>query len=264
MPAEVMALLLLKFLNMPELESTMPIRPVDLPAAPSSIWPLTVVLILAGCAASVPIHSMSAAGHAAAADREEASAADHAGKSTAGIEHCGVPLVWGLENVCWASRVNPTAAHLREAAQHRELAAAHRAASTALRDAEARACSGISEEDRDVSPFAHREDIEGVEPLSMPLSAKSGGFRAQGAAVRFRAVPGMTPEWLQRLVDCHLARNASMGHAMPEMSGCPLAVQGVTATVTSTGRGFAIQIRSDGAATALEIRRRAEALLPRQ
>jgi hypothetical protein len=70
----------------------------------------------------------------------------------------------------------------------------------------------------------------------------------------------MTAEWLQHVVDCHVARNASMGYAMPEMSDCPLMLKNATATVTSTGNGFAVTIRSDDMDTVREIRRRAEAL----
>ena len=45
---------------------------------------------------------------------------------------------------------------------------------------------------------------------------------------------------------------------MPEMNDCPLSLRGVTATVTSTGRGFAIEVRSEDVGTATEIKRRAE------
>jgi hypothetical protein len=49
----------------------------------------------------------------------------------------------------------------------------------------------------------------------------------------------MTAEWLQRLTDCHIARNAALGHVAPAMPDCPLVPMGVTARVTSTGGGFA-------------------------
>ncbi len=144
------------------------------------------------------------------------------------------------------------------------MAADHRAASQALRDAEANACVGIPEGDRDESPFQHREDIESVSPIFVPLSAKTGGQRLVGATVRFRAVPGMTAEWLQRIVDCHMARNAAMGYEMPEMGECPLMIKGATATVISIGNGFAVSVRSDDVDAASAIRQRAQALVSRQ
>jgi hypothetical protein len=88
-------------------------------------------------------------------------------------------------------------------AEARRRAADHRAASQALRSAEASACAGLSERDRDESPFAHREDIASVTPLNEPdpgIAAGPGyesgpvrGGREQlaGAIVTFRALPGM-------------------------------------------------------------------------
>ena len=68
--------------------------------------------------------------------------------------------------------------------------------------------------------------------------------KTNGADIVFRAVPGMTPEWLQRIVDCHLARAAAVGHDMPEMSYCALMLKNVTGQVTSTGNGFAVAVTS--------------------
>jgi hypothetical protein len=81
------------------------------------------------------------------------------------------------------------------------MAADHRAASQALRDAEARACVGISDDDRDMSPVMHRDDIASVEPLNVALgSEKAQIARMEGAVLAFRAAPEMTAEWLHRIV----------------------------------------------------------------
>ena len=157
---------------------------------------------------------------------------------------------------------NPTAQHLEEARQHQKMAADHRAASQALRDAEATACVGISEEDRDTSPFEHREDIASVEPLTVgTTTGKTQYARTVGVRITFLARPGMTAQWLQRLVDCHLARNAALGHDVPEMPTCPLVPKGVTAKVTATDTGFAVAVQSDDTDTIAEIQRRARLLL---
>ena len=209
---------------------------------------------LAGCASTPGARpeDNSVAGHEASARQEESVSTDCKNQT---------PPPGG---VCWSSPLHPDADEVvKQTEMHRKMAADHRAASSTLRDAEARACAGIPERDRDESPFAHRQDIEGVEPLFVPLSGRSGGQRAVGAAVRFRALPGMTAEWLQRVAECHLARNAAMGYAMPEMSYCPLMLRNVKVQVTSTGAAFAVAIRSDDVDTANEIRRRAEALTAR-
>jgi hypothetical protein len=47
------------------------------------------------------------------------------------------------------------------------------------------------------------------------------------AIVMFRARPSMTAEWLQRVVDCHPARNAALGHVVLDLPDCPLVPKGV-------------------------------------
>lgn len=206
-------------------------------------------------------HDMGAAQHEVMAANEETTAEHHAAQydpdASVKRERCN-------RGACWTSITNPTAEHLDLAKRHRKMAADHRAASQALRDAEARACGGISDDDRDESPFAHREDITKVEPLTeATISGKSQMTRTVGAVITFRALPGMTAQWLQRVVDCHVARNAALGHDVPEMSYCPLVAKDVTAKVTGTDIGFAVAIRSDDAATATETLKRARALVAR-
>lgn len=162
----------------------------------------------------------------------------------------------------WTSIVTPTEDSVRAAEEHRRQAADHRAASASLREAEGRACTGISQSNRDMSPFEHVDDITNVAPLMEPTGDESGGQRMVGATVTFRAVPGMTAEWVQREVNCHIARNASLGNVVPEMPNCPLVPKSVQARVTSTGNGFAVSIRSDKESTAQEILARAKRLHP--
>ena len=85
-------------------------------------------------------------------------------------------------------------------------------------------------------------------------------MKVVGSTVVFRALPGMTAEWLQRVVDCHVARSAAAGFDMPEMSFCPLELKDVKATVASTGDGFAVNVSSENPATVAEIQKRAQAL----
>lgn len=223
---------------------------------------IILISFAVACSSSTPgarPHDMSAARHERSA-REHDSAADaHAGqydpKARVGASRCSSRL----PPICWTSVEDPTAAHLRTAEEHRRYAADHRAASAALRGAEAGACIGISPADRDTSPFDRIEDIAGVEPLTEAISQTKGSIqqRAVGAIVTFRARPGMTAEWLQRVVDCHLARNAALGHVVPEMPNCPLVPKGAAARVTSTANGFAVAIRTDDLTVAREVLDRA-------
>ncbi len=79
----------------------------------------------------------------------------------------------------------------------------------------------------------------------------------------FRAVPGMSAEWLQRAVDCHIARNVALGHNVPEMKYCPLVPNGVSAKVTQTPGGFAVAITSSDTDAVPDVVQRGQALLRR-
>ena len=244
------------------------------------VLPVGAVAFVIACATATPganPHDMSAAAHEGEGETHGALAQQHAGqyRPDAGVERLrctpsgGRPGPYGsavlAEPICWTSVDNPTAAHLDEAEKHRRHAADHRAASAALREAEARACGGVSEADRDMSPFEHREDIVRVAPLALPEAdarARTPAERLLGAVVKFRAVPGLTAEWLQRIVDCHLARNAALGHVVPEMPDCPLVPRGVAARVLPAADGFAVEVRASDPAGAREALARAQRLTP--
>jgi hypothetical protein len=103
------------------------------------------------------------------------------------------------------------------------------------------------------SPF---ENITSVTPYKVTrTNLRRSSTRLEGAVVNVPAQPGLTREWLQRQVS-----SAPVGD---EQSRCPLAVDGSTARVTSTGDGFAITVSSPDRDGAKEILRRAQAL-PRQ
>jgi hypothetical protein len=224
-------------------------------------------LALVGCASTPGARpqDMSAAQHEQSAAAHEAEANPHAAQydpnARAATTKCRGGK--GVNEPCWTSTSNPTKEHLEDAEKHKKMAADHRAAAQALRDAEAKACAGISDADRDVSPFDHKEDITGVAPLTdVAHHGKHEGSNTVGATVTFRAVPGLTAEWFQRIVECHVARNNALGNNVPEMAYCPLVPKGVTAKVTSAGNGFSVDIRSDDPETAKEVLRRAQALKP--
>lgn len=209
---------------------------------------------------------MSTTGHVAAAGDEDREATEHAREaddSAGHYEACTSPETGApLTVICWTDAQQTSAEHTAAMQEHRRLAAAHRAAAEALRDAEASACAGLSEDDRDASPFEHREDIAGVTELAEEVRlGHQVTHHLVGATIRFRAVRGLTREWLGRLVECHLARNASVGHDVPEMPDCPLVPRGVTARVSSTDAGFAVEVRADTDEGAAEVLRRAQALV---
>jgi hypothetical protein len=229
---------------------------------------VTMTLIACASTPGAKPHDMSAAQHEAMAKEAEQASTIHTTQydpsAAKSVERCGSGGAHTtLAGPCWTSTVNPTAEHQRIADEYKKAAADHRAASQVLRDAEARACAGIDDSDRDTSPFAHREDVVAVETLTEASGLKANAKTIEGAVVTFRAVPGLTQQWLQREIDCHIARNAAMGHDAPEMASCPLQPKGIRAEVTATRDGFAVAIRASDPATASEVVRRAEALRAR-
>ncbi len=158
---------------------------------------------------------------------------------------------------CWTSSATITP----EFSRYHKVAKEHREAAQALRDAEAAACSDISEHDRDVSPFAHDAEVVDARRLVGLEPSGDGTAPLRGASVIVRAVPGLTKEYLERDIGCHMARNASMGFAMPEMAFDPLAVKGATTTVIPIDGGFRIDIVADDPVAIAEIARRADALV---
>jgi hypothetical protein len=226
---------------------------------------ISATALLVACASTPGArpHDMSAEQHEAAAAAEESRAGQHHAQfdpeASERETRCIGPHP--SSQPCWSSLKNSTEGHRKEAEEHARAAADHRAGSQALKDAEARACVGVPAMDRDMSPFDHREDIASVKPLEEPTTLPKGSKSVVGAVVTFRAVPGMTAQWFQRVVDCHLARNAALGHVVPEMPYCPLVPRGVTASVSSTADGFAVAIRGSDADTAEEVLRRSNALL---
>jgi hypothetical protein len=108
------------------------------------------------------------------------------------------------------------------------------------------------------SPLSHPEYVTDVTPYRVITIDKRRQTELQGATVRIAAVPGVTTEWLQRLVDESRSRSEGENSAWD-----PLALDRTTAEVRPSGDGFAIVIRSSDRDTAKEVLRRADALVMR-
>ena len=231
------------------------------------IHALSVVTGVAACATTqgTSPYDMTAEEHLAASAREDEAAFSHRAQYDPDAwqkRDCSGIVRGERLQPCWRSLANPTAWHLEEERWHRELAARHQAASQFLRDAEASACGGVSEADRDMSPFAHREDVEKVEAIvDLRAPGDANENRVLGATIFFRPGPGLTAERLQRIVDCHLARYRAGGQVSPGAAFCPLALPEVRALVRSLETGLAVAISSTDPGTGREIMRRARSLL---
>lgn len=202
---------------------------------------------------------MSAARHRQQASMEERAAAEHereAQRISSQTPSCGSaptsqPDGASVDDICWSARREAAQQQEYDAAQHRRHASEHRAAAAALEEAETTACQGLSEPDRVLSPFYHWRDIKFVNP------------RPDGATIVFAEVPGLTRDSLQRLVDCHMARNAALGYDVPQAYYSPIALKGVDqAVVSETSQGLAVTITSSDHTIAQAISARSRNLLP--
>jgi hypothetical protein len=120
-------------------------------------------------------------------------------------------------------------------------AAAHIEAANRLRYDEQVACEGVSDGERASGPFARPggvTDVEvvrdrGVFPKAPPVPV--------GVAVYLRAEPGLTQQWLGRVIECHRAHIALAGHSGQRS---PLAVPDAVVAVSTTFEGFRVTVTS--------------------
>lgn len=205
---------------------------------------------------SAAAHDVEAEAHQRAAAQQEVLAAPtHTEVETRCVGKAAV------SGICWTSTRVVTDEHKRIADEHRRIAAEHRAASATLRDAEAKSCTGVDPSDRDLSPFLHREDVARVDPMyTLATIDKSHAANLVGATIEFRDLPGLTRERLQHVIDCHLARNAALGHPAT-MPDCPLMPRGVHAQVDTAEGHLVVSIKADDQAGANEVYARASRLV---
>jgi hypothetical protein len=177
------------------------------------------------------------------------------------------PISWfclSLTLWCCAGSGLTAVEHERAAAAARTAheAERHRERARELRAHELQVCGGVPDEERDLGPFAHADRIERVEPLLERAIAKGPPTVPVGAIVYLRAAPGLTVEWLERIIDCHLAHHAVVGTTPVVHGACPLlADESPDISVRGTAGGFAVMVKSS-ALHGDEVLRCARALQP--
>jgi hypothetical protein len=132
-------------------------------------------------------------------------------------------------------------------------------AAKALRDAEVSACIEVPDADRDGGPFAHRDLIQYVEEVRDRLYPKQMA-QTFGIAVYVRATPGITEQWLGRVIKCHQAHLAVAGSS--DNAADPLVRADVRIKIDSTPEGFRVAITSPDLDVARDLVARGNALFP--
>jgi hypothetical protein len=119
----------------------------------------------------------------------------------------------------------------------------------------AAACEGVADDESRKGLFPYREDIERVEPYKVEVSSKEPA-RLAGATLYLRAEPGVTAEWLERVLACHLSHRIPC----PDGDRCPLEVGPLRVDARSAGPTFVVDVRARDPEAARETLRRARAL----
>jgi hypothetical protein len=122
-------------------------------------------------------------------------------------------------------------------------------------------CALIPEAEQNVCPLQHTA-VLATRELKAPIDAKGYVFAPTGAVVYMVAAPGLTQEWLGHLVECYQAKVAMAGNALQARESCPLAEPEASYSVSSTGDGFAVSVRSPDDDAAKRIIEASERLAP--
>jgi hypothetical protein len=100
------------------------------------------------------------------------------------------------------------------------------------------------DDDKQLASVLSGEAVAGVRPLYSNVEASKSGLQAElrGARLSVRALPGVTPEWLDRALECHGAK-AMLGHVTPPAND-PFFVPNafVDVDVFSEKDGFEVQV----------------------
>ena len=192
---------------------------------------LALLSLLAGCSASSGARALSAAELNASADAQEAR----------------------------ASRVSAA-----EAATLRESAAAQRSAARAIEERAQSMCAGVPEDERQrPSPF-RAASLEGTRPLLAERRLiKTTIQELRGAELFVRPTPGLTKQWIARIVRCHLAWLDTVGPSASDWFEDPLKVGVPEIHVDETETDFVVVIRGQDKTEGEEILRRARLLAER-
>ena len=155
---------------------------------------------------------------------------------------------------CW-DVAEESAEHQRYlAAREDRIARTERRAATAMVEAELAACRGMSEREREHSPFAHRKEIAAVIP-----HRESGVIR--GVRIVFTPVPGLTESWMRQAIACHRARFERTGEPAGYLPDDPTLVAGSITTVDMRSGRLEVLIETSDATSTRIVLDRARALV---
>ena len=114
---------------------------------------------------------------------------------------------------------------------------------------ELHSCHGIPEREREHSAFTHKHAIASVSP------------RKGGVLIAFKQTAGLTAQWMERDIQCHQARFATLGQPASYLPDDPTLVPGAHVTVTERDHRIEVLIETPDADSAQLALQRAQDLL---
>lgn len=121
----------------------------------------------------------------------------------------------------------------------------------------ANACAGLPESERLRPVLESSGDVISYRPIT-ELVGKQRRIVPRGVELLVPARPNVNAPYLERLARCDAARYAAMGGA--STTEAPLAVEGLSITVSNLGAGYQVRLTSREPSAAREVLRRIERL----
>jgi hypothetical protein len=123
-------------------------------------------------------------------------------------------------------------------------------------------CAGIPDSERDHPSALQPPELEAVRSaMGERRLIKLTVPELRGAELLVRPNPGVSKQWLTRVVRCHVAYHDIAGPRLQESSPDPLVVDGSEITVDDTDTSFVIRIKGANKAEGQEILARAQRLV---
>jgi hypothetical protein len=131
-------------------------------------------------------------------------------------------------------------------------------------DEVASACAGVPDVERDHPSMLQPPELEGVrQSLGEQRYIKFTRQELRGAELLVRPTPGVSRQWIARVIRCHVAYHELPGTNAPQALDEPLFVDDAQVTFDETDTSFVIRIQGSNRAEGEEILARAQRLVAR-
>jgi hypothetical protein len=125
-------------------------------------------------------------------------------------------------------------------------------------------CAGVPDAERSHPSVLQPPELEYVrQAMGEKRLIKTTIQELRGAELVVRAAPGLTRQWMARVLRCHIAYEDVTGLSLPEASLDPFRVDTAEVSFDETETGFLIRIRATNKSDGEEILARAQRLLAR-